>query len=142
MPVDRCELVHGNQAKRWSLDLLRRSCLFAVLTLWASIARADSTRFIWDPNPETDLAGYVLVWGSQSGVYTQSATIAPNVNTYQATYTCTPGSRMYFAIRAFNTSGLHSGYSNEVSVLCGTTTPVKLTPRSLGNVVVVIVTRG
>lgn len=29
----------------------------------------------WDRNAEGDLAGYVLVWGAASGVYTQSQTI-------------------------------------------------------------------
>jgi hypothetical protein len=30
---------------------------------------------LWDRNPESELAGYVLVWGTASGVYTESKTI-------------------------------------------------------------------
>jgi hypothetical protein len=129
----------SNQAKRAAVHVLRGSCLLALL---ASVAGAETVRLYWDPNSETDLAGYVLVWGNSSRIYTESVTLPKTAVSHDLTYSCVPGTQTYYALRAFDLAGRQSGYSNEVAVTCGTTVPVKLVPRSLGNVVVVIVTRG
>jgi len=66
----------------------------------------------WDPNSETNLAGYKVYFGMASGVYN-----APNIIGTETTYTVNglgPGT-WYFAVTAYNTEGLESGYSNEVS---------------------------
>jgi hypothetical protein len=74
----------------------------------------------WDPNGESDLAGYKVYFGTASGVYGAPITVAgtsPN-----PTYTVTgllPGNTYYFAVTAYNTSGLESGYSNEVYTTIG-----------------------
>ena len=67
-----------------------------------------------DGTPLTDLAGYKVLWGTQSGAYTYSATIMnPGITTYlvdqlvPATY--------YFAVTALNSSGVESTFSNEAS---------------------------
>ncbi len=92
---------------------LRWSALLAFLLLvGAASATAADVVLAWDPNTEPDLAGYKIYYGNASGVYT---TIVP-IGT-QTTYTISglaPGT-YYFAVTAFNTSGLESGYSNEVS---------------------------
>ncbi|MCL5096602.1 MAG: fibronectin type III domain-containing protein [Candidatus Omnitrophica bacterium] len=67
----------------------------------------------WDANDEADIAGYMVHYGAQSRQYTQtvdvgnitSATISNLVE--RATY--------YFAVTAYNSSGLESDFSNEVS---------------------------
>lgn len=73
-----------------------------------------SVRLSWDPNPETDLAGYVLVWGRTSGVYTQSMTLGPSMTSHEVV--ALADGVWFFAIRAFNVAQLHSAYSNEVAV--------------------------
>ncbi len=100
-----------------SASHLHRSILALCLLLVAQVSHAvaGSVRLYWDANTEQDLAGYVLVWGSSPGVYTQSATLAPDAVTHEVT--SLPDGTWYFAIRAFNTTGLHSGYSNEVQVV-------------------------
>ena len=87
----------------------------ALLLAVALPAMAASTRLHWDPNTEADLAGYVLVYGTASGVYTQSVSLAPTATTHEVTGL--QGGTYFFAIRAFNTAGLQSGYSNEVKVV-------------------------
>jgi hypothetical protein len=66
----------------------------------------------WDPNNEPDLAGYKLYYGLASGSYETTIDVGN-----QTTYTITDldvGEIYYIAATAYNTSGLESGYSNEV----------------------------
>jgi len=66
----------------------------------------------WDPNSEPDLAGYKLHYGMASGSYVTTVDVGN-----QTTYTLTDldvGETYYIAATAYNTSGLESGYSNEV----------------------------
>ena len=80
---------------------------------------AGDVRLAWDPNSESDLAGYVVLIGTASGVYTQSLEVAPA--SPEAEIKSLPdGATYFFAVRAFNTAGLQSGLSNEVSVTLGT----------------------
>ncbi len=67
---------------------------------------------IWDPNSEPDLAGYKLHYGLASRSYDTVINVGN-----QTTYTLTGlevGPTYYIAATAYNTSGLESGYSNEV----------------------------
>lgn len=76
----------------------------------------DTVTLAWDPNTEEDPAGYRVYRGPAPGTYTWDP--KPTVGVSPApSYTFTgvaPGT-WYFAVTAFNTSGLESGYSNEVS---------------------------
>jgi hypothetical protein len=65
----------------------------------------------WNANTETDIAGYVLAYGTQTGVYSTTVDVG-NVTTWQVTLTS--GVRYYFAIKAYNTSLQFSPYSAEV----------------------------
>ena len=103
--------------------MLRRMtavCLFAFVTSLAAVSRADaaSVRLAWDPNPEPDIAGYTLYYGTEPGVYTAS------VNTGMVTewqIDGLPESRTYyFAVRAYNTAGQVSDLSTEVSEFLAT----------------------
>jgi hypothetical protein len=103
---------------------LRRLALGLLLVGMASEARAGDVSLAWDPNTEPDLAGYVVLIGTASGVYTQSREVS--AATAYATVAGLPGGvTYYFAVRAFNAAGLQSGLSNEVIVtLPGGTSPV------------------
>jgi len=85
--------------------------IIILLALIPPVMAADVT-LAWDPNTETDLAGYKIYYGTASRVYG-----APIVIGNQTTYTVTglPPGVFYFAVTAYNTAGLESGYSNEVS---------------------------
>ncbi len=93
---------------------------FAVFLFLAftTAAAAQNVTIAWDPNTETDLAGYKIYYGNASGVYG-----TPIVIGTQTTYTLTglPAGIWYIAVTAFNASGLESGFSNEVSTTIGGT---------------------
>ena len=86
-------------------------CLFCLLTSVA--AHAATLTLAWDPNREADIGGYVLYWGTQSGVYPNSLNVG-NTTTQQLTGLA-DATTYYFVVKAYNTSGLMSAPSAEVS---------------------------
>lgn len=60
-----------------------------------------------------DLDGYTVHWGKEPGSYTNSADIDAGLSRYVVD-SLTTGT-WYFAMRAYNTSGVYSAYSNEAS---------------------------
>src|SRR5882724_9950305 len=66
----------------------------------------------WNANPEPDIAGYILSYGTSSGIYTQSINVG-NVTTVLVPLT--PGQQYFFVVQAYNTSALVSPFSTEVS---------------------------
>jgi hypothetical protein len=82
---------------------------------------ANVVTLAWDANTESDLAGYKVYWGKATGVYTNSPipTVAPSATPTYTTPVLANGT-WYFAVTAYNTAGLESGYSNEVSKVIST----------------------
>ena len=66
----------------------------------------------WNPNLESDIDGYYLYIGTQSGVYGEPIWVG---NTTNYDYPANTGS-LYFAVTAVNTQGTESAYSREVFV--------------------------
>jgi hypothetical protein len=75
-------------------------------------AFAGDVSLQWDPNSEADVIGYKVYYGTASRTYS-----APISLGRQTTYTVTglAAGTYYFAVTAFNNSGLESAFSNEVS---------------------------
>jgi fibronectin type 3 domain-containing protein len=69
----------------------------------------------WDPNPETDIGGYKIYYGTNSRVYTVVTNVGKTTNAVTAGYT--RGVRYYWAATAYNTNNLESDLSEEVSLL-------------------------
>ena len=91
-------------------------CFWSFCLAWLTlcdVANAASLTLAWNPNAEPDIAGYVLYWGTQSGVYTSNSNVG-NVTAKQVTGLA-DGTVYYFAVKAYNMAGLMSGYSSEVS---------------------------
>ena len=84
-----------------------------IIGLIASNAMAAQATLAWDPNTESDLAGYRVHYGTASGSYTVHTDVH-NVTTYTVTG-LTAGQTYYFAATAYDASGNESGYSNPVS---------------------------
>ena len=108
----------------WSMDSFwqkHHSPLIAMLAaslllVCSASAMAGDITIAWDPNSESDLAGYKIYYGTASGVYG-----TPIIIGTQTTYTLTglPPGTYYITVTAFNASGLESGYSNEVYTTLG-----------------------
>lgn len=96
--------------------MLRKALLTLLLLLAVpavALAQYNSVTLAWDANTESDLSGYVVYWGTSSGSYGSSQDVG-NVTQYTVngleelrTY--------YFVVRAYNTQGLYSAPSAEVS---------------------------
>jgi hypothetical protein len=74
---------------------------------------AQTVTLTWDSILQPDLAGYRVHWGTASGDYTQETDVG---NTTRAVVSnLTDGTTNFFAVTAYNTAGLESLPSNEVS---------------------------
>ena len=81
----------------------------------ASIATA-SAQFEWDPNTETDLAGYKIYKGTSSGHYSAPiATLPANSTSYEADG-LQKGSTYFFVVTAFDNSGNEGPLSDELTI--------------------------
>ncbi len=92
----------------------RKTVVVALLFMaFTAAGWAADVTIVWTPNTEADLAGYKIYIGTVSGTYGIPTTIGT-----QTTYTFTglaAGTTYYIAVTAYNTSGLESGFSNQVS---------------------------
>jgi hypothetical protein len=115
-------------------DILRRSLgshRIALLVGWLGLflgtlsVQADrSVTLAWDPVASSLLAGYRLYHGAQSRTYTSVMDVG-NVTTNTVPGLAS-GQTYYFAVTAYDSSGLESDFSNEVSY----TVPVSTTNQS------------
>ena len=83
-----------------------------LIMVFCSNALSAQVTLAWDLNTEPDLAGYLVYYGTSSGIYTDSIDVNNSL-------TCTisdleEGQTYYFAVTAYNYSGHESGFSNEV----------------------------
>lgn len=84
------------------------------VTLTLSAPTTNGTASLsWDPSTDTELAGYNLYMGTQSGVY--GPPVSVGLNTGYTAGSLTGGKTYYFAVTAVNTAGTESPHSNEVS---------------------------
>ena len=74
-------------------------------------SQAESVTLAWDPNSEPDLAGYKFYYGGQTRSYTNVVDVS-KVTTNTVTGLA-QGETYFFAVTAYNTSGLESDVSKE-----------------------------
>jgi hypothetical protein len=75
----------------------------------------NSAALAWDAVAATNLSGYRVYYGTAPGVYLQSfgqGLSVGNITSYTL-MGLSNGTRYYFAVTAFDTTGHESGYSNE-----------------------------
>jgi len=101
------------------------------LALSLSAAPAAEHTFAWNPNPEDDIAGYRLHFGSESGRYPKSIECG-NVTRFTVDIdwdsTLKIGTDRFTVVTAYNTAGLESFPSNEID-LGGTPPSAPKNPR-------------
>jgi len=83
-----------------------KNCAAQVSLAW------DAVTTNADGSPCTDLAGYKIYFGTASGQYRSSRDVG-NVVTYRLT-DLSAGTTYFIATTAYDTSGMETGYSNEV----------------------------
>ncbi|MBI5584658.1 MAG: fibronectin type III domain-containing protein [Deltaproteobacteria bacterium] len=74
--------------------------------------KAEQVTLAWDPNTESDLAGYRIHLGTASNAY-QAVIDVGNQTSFTVT-NLNRGASYFFSVTAYNTQGLESDYSNEV----------------------------
>jgi hypothetical protein len=88
-----------------------------ILLAWFAIgisgrnALAAQITLVWDPNPETDLAGYRIHYGTDSRSYSVHIDVG-NVTSYTVS-NLAEGFVYYFSATAYDSLGNESGYSEE-----------------------------
>lgn len=101
--------------------------------VWASKGEISSSESIntigpttvtlqWNPNTETNLAGYRLKYGTTSGIYTQTIPVGVT-STMVTVNNLSPGTTYYFVATAFNNQNVESLVSTEVTYTTFSTTP-------------------
>lgn len=89
--------------------------LFFLLFILPSAAYAQTAevRLAWDPPTGVAVTGYYIDFGTKSGVYSQSVDVG--ARTDHLIQGLLPGAQYFFAVRAYDGSGLTSSYSNEIA---------------------------
>lgn len=103
--------------------------------LFSGVVSAAQVTLGWNPNSETDFAGYKVYYGSASGGYDNVVDVG-NVTTY--TVKGLSDGLYYYAVTAYDTSANESGYSNEVSHNPPIGNPTGLIIINANNVTVII----
>lgn len=85
-----------------------------LLLLTLSLVHGHRVLLTWDPNPEADIAGYRIWYGTNSRVYPFIIDVGNVTNTIVTNLA--GGLTWYFAATAYNTSSLESDLSEEVSL--------------------------
>jgi hypothetical protein len=77
-----------------------------------ALAEAFRLTLAWDPNTETDLAGYKIYIGYAPKKYSWIVDVGNR--TTGTVDNLVDGSVYYFTLTAYNSKGLESGFSNEI----------------------------
>lgn len=101
----------------------------ALLVIGALLQVLTGTlKVAWDPNSEPNLAGYIVLWSTDSGVYRNSAVLPTKPTEYEIKG-LVPGTRYYVIVKAFDDVGAVSPASTEVTGIAREETgPVTLVP--------------
>jgi len=105
-------MIASNRINRFWI-LCFEIAVFVIIGALATDALAADVTLAWDPNTESDLAGYKIHHGTAIGSY--SVHIDVNKATTYTVTGLTAGQTYYFAATAYDASGNESGYSNSVS---------------------------
>jgi hypothetical protein len=95
---------------------MKNKIAFSILSVWLLLlimpTAAGELKIVWQPNTESDLAGYIIYYGTQTGVYNHRLPIGRQI---QYTVTGLDSGRTYFfVVTAVDTAGNESVYSKEV----------------------------
>jgi hypothetical protein len=125
-----------------SLPLSRKSAFFivvlsgllllllAVLSLLVPAAHAGEVTVAWDPNPEPEVAGYKIYYGTSPGSYTSSIDVGRATSAVISGLQ--DGVTYFFSAVAYDDSNNESGFSNEIAYAVSATASAGVEPSSGG----------
>jgi hypothetical protein len=87
--------------------------LIFILSLLVPAAHAADVTVAWDQNPESDVAGYKIYYGTSPGSYTASVNAGDITSIVISGLEA--GITYYFAAVAYDIQGTESGFSNEIT---------------------------
>jgi hypothetical protein len=96
-------------------SLLSICFLSAALMLVPSLAYSAVVILEWSPNPEPDLNGYMIYYGTSSRDYSWSVNVGDYTSCAISDSRFEDGQTYYFAATAYDEHGNESGYSDEVT---------------------------
>ena len=104
--------------QNWLITVIRATAMVAgsLSLLSGSLAPAQTTQSVslaWDTDADPSVVGYEVHYGTSASSLT--ATQDAGVSTTATVSGLTPGTTYYFAVTAYNATGVNSTYSNEVS---------------------------
>ena len=110
--------LNAEAMQKMLVAMIGQAAVFAVMAALfagspAPAQTGQSVTLVWDANPDPDIAGYRVYYGTSSGNYTQSIDVG-NVTTATIS-NLVPGQTYYFVVTDYNTAGLESLPSNEVA---------------------------
>jgi hypothetical protein len=85
------------------------------LLIAPAAASAEQVTLAWDPSPDASVTGYVVYFGTASGVYSSSVDVLNQ--TRHIFESLTDGVTYYFVVRAYNAAGDFSPASNEARLV-------------------------
>lgn len=98
------------------------------MMFWAPSAYAQTIKLAWDPSSDSGTVGYNVYRSQQSGVYPSTplngAAVIPSTAFNDSTMQS--GATYFYVVTAVNTTGVQSGYSNEIQA----TAPVLTTNKA------------
>ena len=103
------------------IDRIRRFSLLSLLTLIVS-APVCAESLLWDVSTDPTAVGYMVYTGQSSGNYTMKIDVG-SVNSYVLNG-LVEGATYYYAVTAYNSLRMESGFSNEVSFVVPAVPPV------------------
>src|SRR5688572_33494058 len=98
-------LCGASRVRNRPIHTLRAFAIIGMLFWSAPELSAATVTATWNANSESNIAGYILSYGTQSGTYSTVIDVG-NVTSEQVVLTA--GLRYYFVVQAYNTSALVS----------------------------------
>jgi hypothetical protein len=115
----------------WFLIGILAAFFLLFIPLGAQHVHGASVTLAWDPNPEGNLAGYKVYYGTASGSYSVKVDVG-NWTSLTISY-LEAGRTYYFAATAYDAAGEESGKSNELRYDTPGTDSSSLSPAKASN---------